>query len=67
MRQTLMDTDTSPILQVQNLNLGFNMRQGMVNVLHGISFDLHCGRKWVGQVDNGASNSEYGASAGHYK
>ena len=31
--------DTSPILQVR-IRLGFNMRQGMLDVLHGISFDL---------------------------
>ena len=57
MRQTLMDTDTSPILQVQNLNLGFNMRQGMVNVLHGISFDLHRGKTTcvVGESGSGKS------------
>ena len=57
MRQTLMDTDTSPILQVRDLRLGFNMRQGMLDVLHGISFDLHRGKTTciVGESGSGKS------------
>ena len=57
MRQTLMATDTSPILQIQDLHLGFNMRQGMLNVLHGVSFDLHRGKTTcvVGESGSGKS------------
>ncbi|MXU64881.1 ABC transporter ATP-binding protein [Oceanomicrobium pacificus] len=56
MPQTLMDTD-NPILRVQNLNIGFNMRQGMFDVLHGVSFDLHRGKTTciVGESGSGKS------------
>lgn len=32
---------STPILSVQNLRVGFGLRQGMVDVLHDINFDLH--------------------------
>ena len=35
---------TRPIVQIQQLGVGFSMRQGVVDVLHGVSFDLHRGR-----------------------
>lgn len=51
-----MDTNT-PIIQVKNLNVGFNLRQGMFDVLHGISFDLHRGKTTciVGESGSGKS------------
>ena len=36
----LMATDT-PILSVQDLGVGFQMRQGMAQVLHGVGFNLY--------------------------
>ncbi|MFW2545130.1 ABC transporter ATP-binding protein [Primorskyibacter sp. 2E107] len=47
----------SPIISVQNLNVGFSSRQGVVDVLHGISFDLHRGKTTciVGESGSGKS------------
>ncbi|MFZ7089857.1 ABC transporter ATP-binding protein [Primorskyibacter sp. 2E233] len=46
-----------PILSVENLNVGFSLRQGVVDVLHGISFDLHRGKTTciVGESGSGKS------------
>jgi peptide/nickel transport system ATP-binding protein len=46
-----------PIVSVERLNVGFNMRQGMFDVLHGVSFDLHRGRTTciVGESGSGKS------------
>lgn len=51
-----MATNT-PIIQVRNLNVGFNLRQGMSDVLHGVSFDLHRGKTTciVGESGSGKS------------
>ena len=47
----------APILRVQDLTVGFNMRQGMFDVLHGISFDLHRSKTTciVGESGSGKS------------
>ena len=52
-----MATDAAPIVQVQNLNVGFRMRQGMLDVLHGISFELRRGETTciVGESGSGKS------------
>ncbi|MCG6903295.1 MAG: ABC transporter ATP-binding protein [Rhodobacter sp.] len=52
-----MPSDTHPIIRVDNLNVGFSMRQGVVDVLHGISFDLHRGKTTciVGESGSGKS------------
>lgn len=46
-----------PILRIEGLNVGFNMRQGMFDVLHGVSFDLHRGKTTciVGESGSGKS------------
>lgn len=46
-----------PILQIQNLSVGFTMRQGMLDVLHGVSFDLCRGKTTciVGESGSGKS------------
>ncbi len=48
---------TTPIISVQDLNVGFSLRQGVVDVLHGISFDLHRGKTTciVGESGSGKS------------
>ena len=48
---------TRPIVQIQQLGVGFSMRQGVVDVLHGVSFDLHRGRTTcvVGESGSGKS------------
>jgi peptide/nickel transport system ATP-binding protein len=48
---------TSPILTVDTLNVGFSLRQGVVDVLHGISFALHRGQTTciVGESGSGKS------------
>jgi peptide/nickel transport system ATP-binding protein len=47
----------SPIIQIQDLNVGFSSRKGVVDVLHGVSFDLHRGRTTcvVGESGSGKS------------
>ncbi len=47
----------TPVIQIQDLNVGFSMRQGRVDVLHGISFDLHRGKTTcvVGESGSGKS------------
>ncbi|MDD9730655.1 ABC transporter ATP-binding protein [Mameliella sp. AT18] len=57
MPRILMATDMQPILQIQDVNLGFSMRQGVFDVLHGISFDLHRGKTTcvVGESGSGKS------------
>jgi peptide/nickel transport system ATP-binding protein len=53
-----MTTDTTdPIIRIENLNLGFSSRKGVVDVLHGISFDLHRGKTTcvVGESGSGKS------------
>ncbi len=49
----------TPILSVQDLQVGFGIRQGMLNVLHGVSFDLHRGKTTciVGESGSGKSVS----------
>jgi len=56
MQQTPMASD-QPILSVEKLNIGFNMRQGMFDVLHGVSFELHRGKTTaiVGESGSGKS------------
>ena len=51
-----MDTD-APIISVEELTVGFHMRQGMFNVLHGVGFDLHRSRTTaiVGESGSGKS------------
>ena len=51
-----MATD-APIVSVDDLNVGFNMRQGLYDVLHGVSFDLHRGKTTaiVGESGSGKS------------
>ncbi|WP_425098330.1 ABC transporter ATP-binding protein [Tropicibacter sp. S64] len=46
-----------PIVSVEDLNVGFTLRQGVVDVLHGISFDLHRGKTTciVGESGSGKS------------
>ena len=48
---------TEPVIQIQDLNVGFSMRQGMMDVLHGISFDLNRGQTTcvVGESGSGKS------------
>lgn len=48
---------TAPIIQVQDLNVGFSSRKGVVDVLHGVSFDLHRGKTTciVGESGSGKS------------
>ena len=58
MPQILMATDTAdPIIRIEDLNLGFSSRRGVVDVLHGISFDLHRGKTTcvVGESGSGKS------------
>lgn len=53
-----MTTDINkPILRIEGLNVGFNVRQGMFDVLHGVSFDLHRGKTTciVGESGSGKS------------
>ena len=51
-----MATDT-PILSVQDLTVGFQTRQGMAQVLHGVGFDLFRGKTTciVGESGSGKS------------
>ncbi len=51
-----IETDT-PIIQIENLNVGFSARQGMFDVLHGISFALYRGKTTcvVGESGSGKS------------
>ncbi|KUF11543.1 ABC transporter ATP-binding protein [Pseudoponticoccus marisrubri] len=46
-----------PILTVDRLNVGFASRQGVMDVLHGVSFELHRGRTTciVGESGSGKS------------
>ena len=40
-----MATETpTPIIAVDNLDVGFAMRRGMLQVLHGVSFELYRGQ-----------------------
>jgi len=58
MPQIRMVTDMNkPIIQIQDLTVGFSMRQGVLDVLHGVSFDLHRGRTTcvVGESGSGKS------------
>ena len=58
MPQIPMATDmTKPIIQIQNLSVGFSARKGVVDVLHGISFDLPRGKTTcvVGESGSGKS------------
>ena len=51
-------TDMSnPIISIQDLNVGFSSRKGVVDVLHGISFDLHRSKTTcvVGESGSGKS------------
>ena len=53
-----MTTDINkPILRIEGLNVGFSLRQGMFDVLHGVSFDLHRGKTTciVGESGSGKS------------
>jgi len=53
-----MDTDNPlPVISVQNLNVGFGSRKGMVQVLHDVSFDLQRGKTTaiVGESGSGKS------------
>ena len=52
-----MAIEAPPILRVEDLNVGFSMRQGRVDVLHGVSFDLHRGKTTciVGESGSGKS------------
>ncbi|HEY8594215.1 MAG TPA: ABC transporter ATP-binding protein [Devosiaceae bacterium] len=47
----------TPILSVKDLTIGFSMRQGVFDVLHGVSFDLHRGKTTcvVGESGSGKS------------
>ncbi len=56
MPQTRMTID-KPILSVEGLNVGFGMRQGLIDVLHGIDFELHRGKTTaiVGESGSGKS------------
>ena len=55
MPQIPMGSD--PILQVQGLTIGFSSRKGMLDVVHGVSFDLHRGKTTciVGESGSGKS------------
>jgi len=46
-----------PIVSIQGLNVGFSSRKGVVDVLHGVSFDLHRGKTTcvVGESGSGKS------------
>ncbi len=61
MPQILMNTDMNsaagPLLSVENLNVGFLQRTGVVDVLHGISFALYRGQTTcvVGESGSGKS------------
>ena len=48
---------SNPIISIQGLNVGFSSRKGVVDVLHGISFDLHRGKTTcvVGESGSGKS------------
>ncbi|WP_253913261.1 ABC transporter ATP-binding protein [Pseudoruegeria sp. HB172150] len=48
---------SKPVISIKNLNVGFNIRQGMLDVLHGVSFDLHRGKTTcvVGESGSGKS------------
>ncbi|MCE2524071.1 MAG: ABC transporter ATP-binding protein [Rhodobacteraceae bacterium] len=58
MLQTPTATDPA-ILSVKDLHVGFDMRQGMLNVLHGVGFELHRNRTTaiVGESGSGKSVS----------
>lgn len=47
----------STIIQVKDLNVGFNLRHGLVDVLHDVSFELHRGKTTciVGESGSGKS------------
>ncbi len=51
------EASSRPILAVENLNVGFNTRKGMFDVLHGVSFELHRGKTTaiVGESGSGKS------------
>ena len=53
---TPMATDT-PIISVKNLKVGFASRKGVVDVLHGVSFDLHRGKTTCVVGESGSSKS----------
>jgi peptide/nickel transport system ATP-binding protein len=48
---------TKPVITVDNLTVGFNMRKGLYDVLHGVSFELHRGKTTciVGESGSGKS------------
>ena len=52
-----MEANPSPIISVEELSVGFSMRQGVVDVLHGVSFELHRGKTTciVGESGSGKS------------
>lgn len=49
--------ESNPLLSVKNLSVGFTMRQGFVNAVNGISFNLYKGRilALVGESGSGKS------------
>ncbi|MEM7444847.1 MAG: ABC transporter ATP-binding protein [Pseudomonadota bacterium] len=52
-----MSSDARPIVSIENLNVGFAMRRGALNVLHDVSFDLYRGKTTcvVGESGSGKS------------
>ncbi|MFK8079058.1 MAG: ABC transporter ATP-binding protein [Granulosicoccus sp.] len=52
-----MDTDNTPILSIQNLNVGFGSRKGIVQVLHDVSFDLQRGKTTAVVGESGSGKS----------
>lgn len=53
-----MDTDNElPILSIQNLNVGFGSRKGMIQVLHDVSFDLQRGKTTAVVGESGSGKS----------
>jgi len=53
-----MATETfDPIIRIEDLDLGFSSRKGVVDVLHRVSFDLHRGKTTcvVGESGSGKS------------
>ncbi|MFN3146782.1 MAG: ABC transporter ATP-binding protein [Paracoccaceae bacterium] len=52
-----MATENAPIISVENLSVGFKMRQGWLDVVHGVNFELHRGKTTcvVGESGSGKS------------